>query len=128
MRWELFASYGMLSLVSPPSPFAPIHSLRPCYIDRARTYLILTISSSLTILVNRRDRRSFLGSKKNSSERLRKLDKVSPTCTLEKWWTATKGNLGLSEAVDGQFVWYVYLASPAVQWLTFCSAPFVWSK
>ncbi|CAG8011778.1 unnamed protein product [Penicillium nalgiovense] len=99
----------MLSLVSPPSPFAPIHSLRPCYIDRARTYLILTISSSLTILVNRRDRRSFLGSKKNSSERLRKLDKVSPTCTLEKWWTATKGNLGLSEAVDGQFVCAVCL-------------------
>jgi hypothetical protein len=68
-------------------------------------HLILTVPSSLTILVNRRDRRSFLGSKKNSSERLRKLDKVSPTCTLEKWWTATKGNLGLSEAVDGQFVW-----------------------
>ncbi|KAJ5843209.1 uncharacterized protein N7525_000950 [Penicillium rubens] len=72
-------------------------------------HLILTVPSSLTILVNRRDRRSFLGSKKNSSERLRKLDKVSPTCTLEKWWTATKGNLGLSEAVDGQFVCAVCL-------------------
>ncbi|KGO78256.1 hypothetical protein PITC_036240 [Penicillium italicum] len=63
------------------------------------------ISSSLTLLVNRRDRQSFLRSRKNPSERLRKLDKVSPTCTLEKWWTTTKGNLGLSEAVDGQFVW-----------------------
>jgi hypothetical protein len=30
--WKLFASYGMLSLVFPPSPFAPIHSLRRCYI------------------------------------------------------------------------------------------------
>ncbi|KAJ5276705.1 hypothetical protein N7519_002697 [Penicillium mononematosum] len=71
--------------------------------------LLIVLSLILTILVNRRDRRSFLGSKKNSSERLRKLDKVSPTCTLEKWWTATKGNLGLSEAVDGQFVCAVCL-------------------
>lgn len=73
---------------------------------------VLTVSSSLTILINRRDRQSFLRSRKNPSERLRKLDKVSPTCTLEKWWATTKGNLGLSEAVDGQFVWYVWLALP----------------
>lgn len=69
---------------------------------------LLTITHSLTVLLNRRDRQSFLRSKKNPSERLRKLDQVSPTCTLEKWWTTTKGNLGLSEAVDGQFVWYVH--------------------
>lgn len=69
----------------------------------------LTITSSLTIVISRRDRQSFLKSRKDPSERLRKLDKVSPTCTLEKWWATTKGNLGLSEAVDGQFVWYVFI-------------------
>jgi hypothetical protein len=68
---------------------------------------ILTVSPSLTIVINRRDRRSFLRSKKDPDERLRSLDAVAPICTLEKWWTTTKGNLGLSEAVDGQFVWYV---------------------
>ncbi|KAJ5514052.1 hypothetical protein N7463_003604 [Penicillium fimorum] len=71
--------------------------------------LLIVFSLILTILVNRRDRQSFLRSRKNPSERLRKLDKVSPTCTLEKWWTTTKGNLGLSEAVDGQFVCAVCL-------------------
>ncbi|KAJ5163658.1 uncharacterized protein N7500_005488 [Penicillium coprophilum] len=71
--------------------------------------LLIVLSLILTILINRRDRQSFLRSRKNPSERLRKLDKVSPTCTLEKWWTTTKGNLGLSEAVDGQFVCAVCL-------------------
>ncbi|KAJ5960481.1 uncharacterized protein N7479_007631 [Penicillium vulpinum] len=72
-------------------------------------HLILTVPFSLTIIINRRDRQSFLRSRKDPSERLRKLDKVSPTCTLEKWWTTTKGNLGLPEAVDGQFVCAVCL-------------------
>ncbi|EKV06986.1 hypothetical protein PDIG_66220 [Penicillium digitatum PHI26] len=91
-------------------------------------HVILTVSSSLTILINRRDRQSVRRSRKNPSERLRKLDKVSPICTLENWWTTTKGNLGLSEAVDGEFIWYVYSAL-LVEWrLTFCSALFVWSK
>ncbi|KAK4871318.1 hypothetical protein LT330_000555 [Penicillium expansum] len=71
--------------------------------------LLIVLSLILTIIINRRDRQSFLSSRKNPSERLRKLDKVSPTCTLEKWWTTTKGNLGLSEAVDGQFVCAVCL-------------------
>ncbi|KAJ5507799.1 hypothetical protein N7527_009942 [Penicillium freii] len=71
--------------------------------------LLIVLSLILTILINRRDRQSFPKSKKNPSERLRKLDKVSPTCTLEKWWATTKGNLGLSEAVDGQFVCAVCL-------------------
>lgn len=60
---------------------------------------------SLTIIINRRDRQAFLRSRKNPDERLRNLDAVSPTRTLEQWWTTTKGTLGLSEAVDGQFVW-----------------------
>lgn len=59
----------------------------------------------LTIVINRRDRQAFLRSKKNPDERLRNLDAVSPTRTLEQWWTTTKGTLGLSEAVDSQFVW-----------------------
>ncbi|KAJ5808459.1 hypothetical protein N7474_009728 [Penicillium riverlandense] len=74
--------------------------------------LVLTIYSSnsptinrLTIFVNRRDRQAFLRHRKDPSERLRSLDAVSPTSTLEQWWSATKGKLGLSEAVDGQFVW-----------------------
>lgn len=59
----------------------------------------------LTIIINRRGRQTFLQSKKNPEERLRNLDAVSPTRTLEQWWTTTKGTLGLSEAVDSQFVW-----------------------
>lgn len=68
---------------------------------------VLTIPPRLTIVINRRDRRSFLRSRKNPDERLASLDAVSPTRTLEQWWTMTKGKMGLSEAVDGQFVWYV---------------------
>ncbi|CAL5870327.1 uncharacterized protein PFLUO_LOCUS4563 [Penicillium psychrofluorescens] len=63
----------------------------------------------LTIFVNRRDRQAFLRHRKDPSERLRSLDAVSPTSTLEQWWSATKGKLGLSEAVDGQFVCAVCL-------------------
>jgi hypothetical protein len=62
-------------------------------------------ASSLTIVVNRRDRQSLMRQRKNPDERLRHLDAVSPTRTLEQWWTNTKGKMGLSEAVDGQFVW-----------------------
>lgn len=75
------------------------------------TIIANRFTCSLTIVISRRDRQSFLKSKKDPGERLRKLDKVSPTCTLEKWWSHTKGNLGLSEAVDGQFVWCVFSIS-----------------
>ncbi|QQK41046.1 putative transposable element [Penicillium digitatum] len=71
--------------------------------------LLIVFSLILTILINRRDRQSVRRSRKNPSERLRKLDKVSPICTLENWWTTTKGNLGLSEAVDGEFICAVCL-------------------
>jgi hypothetical protein len=64
-----------------------------------------TDSLSLTIVINRRHHQAFLRSRKNPDERLRSLDAVSPTRTLEEWWTTTKGAMGLSEAVDGQFVW-----------------------
>lgn len=67
--------------------------------------VILNPRFSLTVFINRRDRRTFLQSSKNADERLRSLDAVSPTRTLEEWWTITKGSLGLSEAVDGHFVW-----------------------
>ncbi|KAJ5174488.1 uncharacterized protein N7482_000365 [Penicillium canariense] len=62
-------------------------------------------AASLTIIVNRRDRQALLRSKKSPDERLRNLDAVSPTRTLEQWWTTTKGKIGLPEAVDGHFVW-----------------------
>lgn len=68
------------------------------------------IASSLFLLTGRGDRKPAQRSNRDNNERLRKLDKVSPTCTLEKWWASTKGKLGLSEAVDGQFVWYVFIA------------------
>ncbi|EPS29978.1 hypothetical protein PDE_04928 [Penicillium oxalicum 114-2] len=71
--------------------------------------VLIIASLLLTIFINRRDRRTFLQSSKNADERLRSLDAVSPTRTLEEWWTITKGSLGLSEAVDGHFVCAVCL-------------------
>ncbi|KAJ5115411.1 hypothetical protein NUU61_001170 [Penicillium alfredii] len=67
--------------------------------------VLIILSLILTIIVNRRDHGSFLHQHKGPDERLRRLDAVSPTCTLEQWWSSTKGKLGLSEGVDGQFVW-----------------------
>lgn len=69
----------------------------------------LTWHHSLTIIVNRQDHQALLRTRKTPSERLQKLDAVSPTRTLEQWFTATKGALGLSEAVDSHFVWWVSL-------------------
>lgn len=60
----------------------------------------------LTIFVNRRDRRPSFKNKRDSSDKLRKLDAVSPTRTLEEWWSRTKGPLLPSEGADGQFIWY----------------------
>ncbi|KAJ5439709.1 uncharacterized protein N7458_010707 [Penicillium daleae] len=71
--------------------------------------LLIVLSLILTILINRRDRRAFSRSRKNPDERLRSLDAVSPTRTLEQWWATTKVAMGLSEAVDGQFVCAVCL-------------------
>lgn len=58
----------------------------------------------LTIFVNRRERRPSK-SKSNSNDKLRKLDTVSPTRTLEEWWSKAKGPLLPSDCVDGQFIW-----------------------
>lgn len=79
----------------------PDYSPSSCHTTSPRINL-----PSLTIVINRRDRQAFLRSRKNPDERLASLDAVSPTRTLEQWWTSTKGQMGLSEAVDGQFVWY----------------------
>ncbi|KAJ5155774.1 hypothetical protein N7492_008577 [Penicillium capsulatum] len=71
--------------------------------------LLIIFSLLLTIIINRRDRQQSLRARKNPDERLASLDAVSPTRTLEQWWTSTKGKMGLSEAVDGQFVCAVCL-------------------
>ncbi|KAJ5239533.1 hypothetical protein N7468_004152 [Penicillium chermesinum] len=70
---------------------------------------LIVLSLILTIVINRHDRQAFLRSRKNPDERLKSLDKVSPTRTLEDWWAVTKGKMGLSEAVDSQFVCAVCL-------------------
>ncbi|GAA88943.1 hypothetical protein AKAW_07057 [Aspergillus luchuensis IFO 4308] len=61
----------------------------------------------LTLFVNRRERHPVLKSKGSSSDKLRKLDAVSPTRTLEDWWSRAKGPLLPSEGVEGDFMWYV---------------------
>ncbi|KAJ5137341.1 uncharacterized protein N7443_010366 [Penicillium atrosanguineum] len=71
--------------------------------------LLIVISLLLTIVVNRRDRQALLRSRKTPDERLRKLDDVAPTRTLEVWFTSTKGKMNLSDAVDSQFVCVVCL-------------------
>ncbi|PYH92073.1 putative RING finger domain protein [Aspergillus ellipticus CBS 707.79] len=66
----------------------------------------------LTLFVNRRDRRPvFSSSKGDPDDKLRKLDVVSPTRTLEDWWSRAKGPLLPSEGVDGDFVCVVCLES-----------------
>ncbi|KAE8159627.1 hypothetical protein BDV40DRAFT_233713 [Aspergillus tamarii] len=67
-----------------------------------------------TIFVNRRDQRPCSKSKKKkkgSSDKLRKLDAVSPARTLEEWRSKSKGPLLPTEGVDGQFVCVVCLDS-----------------
>jgi hypothetical protein len=39
-------------------------------------------------------------------ERLKLLDAVSPVSRLDQWWPTAKAEMGVSEAVDNQFVWY----------------------
>ncbi|KAJ5887888.1 hypothetical protein N7495_007929 [Penicillium taxi] len=71
--------------------------------------LLIVSSLALTVIINRRDRQTFLSPKINADERLAKLDVVSPVRELGQWWAETKGNMGLSEAVDGQFICAVCL-------------------
>ncbi|KAL1964153.1 hypothetical protein VTN77DRAFT_7241 [Rasamsonia byssochlamydoides] len=66
----------------------------------------------LAIYLNRRDPanpESSSGNKDSSSERLKRLDAVSPTCTLDQWWPSVRDSLSLSEAVDSQFICVVCL-------------------
>lgn len=74
--------------------------------DRLRATNTLNLYS-LTLFVNRRERHPVLKSKGSSSDKLRKLDAVSPTRTLEDWWSRAKGPLLPSEGVEGDFMWYV---------------------
>ncbi|KAJ5212045.1 uncharacterized protein N7498_003691 [Penicillium cinerascens] len=71
--------------------------------------LLIILSLLLTIVINRRDRQAFLQSRKSPDERLRNLDVVAQTRTLEDWFTSTKDKMGLSDAVDSQFVCAVCL-------------------
>ncbi|KAF9893027.1 hypothetical protein FE257_012438 [Aspergillus nanangensis] len=66
---------------------------------------------ALTVFINRRERRPNFKNKRGSDDKLRKLDAVSPTRTLEEWWSKAKGPLLPSEGVDGQFVCVVCLES-----------------
>ncbi|KMK60137.1 RING finger domain-containing protein [Aspergillus fumigatus Z5] len=62
----------------------------------------------LTIFINRRERTpTFKKNRKDHSDKLRRLDAVSPIRTLEEWWSRSKGPLLPSEGADGQFIWYV---------------------
>ncbi|PWY90200.1 RING finger domain protein [Aspergillus heteromorphus CBS 117.55] len=68
----------------------------------------------LTLFINRRDRRPVFSSgssKGDSNDKLRKLDVVSPTRTLEEWWSRAKGPLLPAEGLDGDFICVVCLES-----------------
>ncbi|EAU35970.1 conserved hypothetical protein [Aspergillus terreus NIH2624] len=65
----------------------------------------------LTVFINRRERRPNCKRKRDPSDKLRKLDAVSPTRTLEEWWSRAKGPLLPSEGADGQFICVVCLES-----------------
>ncbi|KAL2222601.1 RING finger domain protein [Thermoascus aurantiacus ATCC 26904] len=70
---------------------------------------IFVLCLLLAVYVNRHDSGDSTSSKDSSCERLKKLDAVSPTRTLDQWWPTVKGSLGLSDAVDNQFVCVVCL-------------------
>ncbi|KKK15279.1 hypothetical protein ARAM_001920 [Aspergillus rambellii] len=70
--------------------------------------VVLTIMCLiLTLFINRRDRRPPFKGKKASNDKLRKLDAVSPTRTLEEWSVKAHGPVLPSENVDTHFTWYV---------------------
>ncbi|GFF43604.1 E3 ubiquitin-protein ligase ZNRF3, partial [Aspergillus udagawae] len=66
----------------------------------------------LTIFINRRERTPPKNkNRKDHSDKLRRLDAVSPIRTLEEWWSKSKGPLLPSEGADGQFICVVCLES-----------------
>lgn len=99
--YSIRSTYSPLALFF-PSSLTSVANLR-VFLRRVRHSLKWI--PSLTIFVNRRDRQAFLRSRKTPDERLRKLDDVAPTRTLEVWFTSTKDKMKLSDAVDSQFVW-----------------------
>ncbi|KAL2008278.1 hypothetical protein VTN00DRAFT_8260 [Thermoascus crustaceus] len=70
---------------------------------------IFVLCVLLAVYINRHDSGDSAGNKDGSCERLKKLDAVSPTRTLDQWWPSVKGSLGLSDAVDNQFICVVCL-------------------
>jgi hypothetical protein len=69
----------------------------------------------LTIFINRRERTPPKNkNRKDHSDKLRRLDAVSPIRTLEEWWSKSKGPLLPSEGADGQFIWYVGFPAEAI--------------
>ncbi|KAL3429952.1 hypothetical protein BDV09DRAFT_31447 [Aspergillus tetrazonus] len=64
-----------------------------------------------TVYFNRRERRppSKKSRKRDSSDKLRKLDAVSPSRTLEEWWAKAHGPPLPSDCPDNQFICVVCL-------------------
>ncbi|CRG91826.1 RING finger domain protein [Talaromyces islandicus] len=66
---------------------------------------VLGIALLLAVYFNRRSRKEAEDPNgKNSLERLKRLEAVSPTRTLREWWPTVKESLGLSQSVDSHFV------------------------
>ncbi|KAL1979166.1 hypothetical protein VTN96DRAFT_6604 [Rasamsonia emersonii] len=66
----------------------------------------------LAIYLNRRDPAdpgSSSRGKDSSSERLKRLDAVSPTRTLDQWWPSVRDSMNLPESADSHFVCVVCL-------------------
>jgi hypothetical protein len=84
-------------------------------------FIFLTLNR-LAIYLNRRYQGTYsqggCGKDALSSEKLKKLNIVSPIRRLDQWWPGVKDTLGLQGAVDNNhFVWYTYP-------LSFCLTPF----
>lgn len=75
----------------------------------------LTRIHRLAIYLNRRDPadpESSPRGKDSSSERLKRLDAVSPTRTLDQWWPSVRDSMSLPESMDSHFVWYASQSHP----------------
>ena len=70
--------------------------------------LVCSLGYSFTVYFNRRERSgpSKKHRRKDSSDKLRKLDAVSPIRTLQEWWAKAHGPPLPSDVPDNQFIWY----------------------
>ncbi|KAL4969647.1 putative RING finger domain protein [Aspergillus stella-maris] len=73
--------------------------------------LVCSLGHSFTVYFNRRDRSSPSKKhrRKDSSDKLRKLDAVSPIRTLQEWWAKAHGPPLPSNVPDNQFICVVCL-------------------